>query len=108
MSVTPTYRLAADYDCHAVWLRRADGGLDNLAPDELGLSAALAGALQRWADIYNGTLDRSDPMSSGFATDLEHEIFSRWGRSLATWLAAALGEPVEYFDDASQVHVIVD
>lgn len=101
-------RVAADYDCHAIWRRRPDGGLDNLAPADLELSARLERAFNRWAEVYTSTLDMEDPMASGFATPLEHELFVEWGRTLASELARELAEPVEYFDDLTQEPVSVD
>jgi hypothetical protein len=108
MSDVARLRVAADYECHAVWQRRADGGLDNLAPEDLGLSDYLGQALARWAAIFDLTLNSLDPMESGFATGLEHELFVEWGRMLASALACEMGESVEYFDDLAQEAVVLD
>ncbi len=105
MTMRPRWRLLADYGCHALWELGADGHHENLSPDSIEVPAELAVAMHRWAETYTNTLDREDPSASGFQTQRERELFSSWGRALAAWLANALGESVEYFDDASQTYV---
>lgn len=107
MSDRPETRVAADYGCFATWRRTPDGALLNVSPAELPVPETLQVALVRWAEVYDATLDREDPMNSGFATDLEHEIFVSWGRALAELLALTLDQDIEYFDDRSATHSVV-
>jgi hypothetical protein len=107
MSDRPDTRVAADYGCYATWRRAPDGALVNVSPAELPVPETLQVALMRWAEVYDATLDREDPMNSGFATDLEHEMFASWGRALAELLALALDHDIEYFDDRSATYSVV-
>lgn len=107
MSKLPEIRLGADYQCYAVWLRGDGGALKNISPESLKLPEGVVRGLMRWAEVFDDTLDMADPMSSGFATRLEHELFVQWGFSLAQIMADVLGHDVEYFDDLSQSAIIL-
>ena len=102
MSAKPQFRLAADYHCYPTWRRTDDGGHENVAPGSLELPEQLSAELLRWAEVFDRTLDPADPMSSGFSTVLEHELFVRWGYTLGRAMADSLGFEVEYFDDLAQ------
>ncbi|MCP4308912.1 MAG: hypothetical protein GY788_29385 [bacterium] len=102
MSTPHRFRLAADYHCYPTWRGADDGSLENPAPQSLQLPAQLAADLLRWAEVFDQTLDPDDPMSSGFSTDLEHEMFVRWGYALGRAMAGFLHQEVDYFDDLAQ------
>ena len=89
-----------DYDCFPLW-RRGDGGTTNVDPATLPISAGLAAELLAWADDYDDTLDRDDPVSSGFADPAGEEAFNARGRELARRLAGELGRAVDYYDPAT-------
>lgn len=99
MSSGKTVRVAADYDCHPVWLR-SDEGLDNIAPADLPVSRELQEDLERWGDAFDATLDRDDPMASGFRSPQDEEAFAARGAELARRLRRELGTgwQVTYFD----------
>lgn len=103
----PRYRIAADYDCFAVWERVSGDLLRNTDPRGLDLSALLIEQLVEWAAVYDRTLNRDDPLASGFGSQLEREMFAAWGRTLAAWLSVSIGEPVQFFDDFSGADVLV-
>ena len=95
-------RVLPDYGCWPTWLP-----LLNVEPASLGLPGRLCDDLQRWADVFDGTLNHDDPASSGFATGLEEQLFVALGRSLAREVAERLGESVGYFDITQRVHTVV-
>lgn len=102
MSYRPQFRLVADYHCHPTWRRTDDDGHENVAPRSLALPPQLAAELVCWAEVFDRTLDSADPMSSGFSTTIEHELFVRWGYSLGRAMADSLRCEVEYFDDLAR------
>ncbi|WJK41075.1 hypothetical protein O7608_01030 [Solwaraspora sp. WMMA2056] len=89
----------ADYDCFPLWLLNR-GGTDNVDPRELRLSPQLRSALLAWADAYDATLDRQDPVASGFPDAAAEESFHAHGVELAHQVAAELGAryQVTYID----------
>ncbi|WP_138909788.1 hypothetical protein [Streptomyces chryseus] len=93
-------RLAADYDCHPVWVRGSDGISDNVAPGDLPVDQGLAEDLERWGDAYDATLNRDDPVTSGFPTPQDEAAFAERGATLARELARQLGAAwrVTYYD----------
>ncbi|MBT2492563.1 hypothetical protein J7E96_29465 [Streptomyces sp. ISL-96] len=99
-AVVRQVRLAADYDCHPVWVRGSDGVNDNVAPGELPVDQGLAEDLERWGDAYDATLNRDDPMASGFPDPREEAAFAERGEELARELARQLGVGwrVTYYD----------
>lgn len=96
-----TLRVLADYDCWALW-PSTKRGTENVDPADprLGLSPALARDLNRWADEYTATLDRADPMASGFPSEAAEQDFVAQGRHLAEELRAQVGPEwrVTYYD----------
>jgi hypothetical protein len=88
-------KVMADYESYPIWVRE-DGGLDNVDPRTLPISEGLAQALLDWADAFDATLNRDDPIESGFPTPADEEAFFAQGRELADRLAAELGTEVDY------------
>jgi hypothetical protein len=89
----------ADYESFPLW-RRDAVGTANVDPTSLPISADLARQLSDWAAEYDGTLDRGDPLASGFTDPTAEAAFHARGEELAKRLAGALpaGFTVEYFD----------
>ncbi|MFI5896482.1 hypothetical protein ACIA5D_40920 [Actinoplanes sp. NPDC051513] len=98
--------MMTDYDCFPLW-RRDETGTTNVDPVSLPISAELAAALLAWADEYDETLDRDDPIRSGFADEAAAEAFDTRGRELARRLAGELGWTVDYFDPTTATDVTV-
>ncbi|WP_203787500.1 hypothetical protein [Paractinoplanes rishiriensis] len=89
----------ADYESFPLW-RRATQGTSNIDPALLPITTELAGSLLRWADDYDLTLNRDDPLASGFpGPESESDFYAR-GEALARRLARELGDAfvVTYFD----------
>lgn len=108
MTAFPRIRLLPEYFSHATWVAGADGTRSSTPPGELPLSPYLVAELQSWAETYHGILDLDDQYKTGFKTDLEVELFSRWGYALAVMVVATLGEPVLYFDVLTNSDVLVE
>lgn len=92
-------KLMPDYDCYPLWYYESDDvGVIN--PEELGLPEQLVKDLLAWADAFDDTLNRSDPIKSGFATQAAHEDFVKQGLALAQQLKQVLPDtPIYYFND---------
>jgi hypothetical protein len=87
-------RLMPDYDCHPLWETLPDG-VRNVAPEELPLSPDLQRALSAWAERYNATLNRDDPLASGFETVDDERDFEETGLHLWERLRLEMGERTE-------------
>lgn len=86
----PNLRLSPEIQCHPTWLEK-DGGVENVAPEELPVSPDLVAALDEWRDRWDATYDMADPMSSGFPSDAEEQKFRQDGENLTTRLRSELG-----------------
>jgi hypothetical protein len=82
-------RLMADYDCYPLWVA-ADEGVMNVDPADLGVSDELVASLEDWRCWYDSTLDRNDPVASGFSSRDKENEFVEQGRQLAAKLAVEL------------------
>lgn len=80
----------ADYECWPLWWD-GNGRVGNIAPSDLGLSDRLSAALRAWSSAYDATLNRDDPLSSGFASIDDQQQFHEWGERLANRVADELG-----------------
>ncbi|MBB4017451.1 MULTISPECIES: hypothetical protein [Chelatococcus] len=90
-------KLMADYDCWPLW------DLDeirNVNPETLPLSATLKAALEAWAASYSETLDRDNPVESGFSSKAAAIAFNKEGRRLRDQLKVELPSfQIVYFDN---------
>lgn len=84
-------KLMPDYDCFPLW-EASPGSVGNIDPNTLPLSNALRSRLETWADRFDATLNRDDPGSSGFSTQVEKENFRREGYALVEALREELGD----------------
>ncbi len=82
-------KLMADYDCYPLWKtwRRE---YDNVAPETLGLSESLIQDLILWADKYDSTLNRQNPVESGFKSCQDEQDFEQEGMRLFNCLKSQL------------------
>lgn len=92
----------AEYESFPLWQNNS-AGPGNVDPASLPISPELAQELLDWADIYDRTLNRSDPLASGFPNPAAEDDFYALGESLARRIAVELGPQysVEYFDGRS-------
>lgn len=86
----PNLRLSPEIECHPTWLEK-DGGVENVAPEDLPVSSDLVAALDEWRERWDATYDMADPVSAGFASDDEERRFRRDGETLAARLRSELG-----------------
>lgn len=98
----PAIKVMAEYESFPLW-QTDSAGPANIDPAELSISSELAHELLDWADAYDRTLNRSDPLASGFSDAAAEDNFYARGEQLARRLAAELGSryTVEYFDGRS-------
>lgn len=93
----PKIKLMADYDCWPLWGLSEVGNID---PCTLSLSTTTQEALAKWAQDYNNTLNRADPIQSAFATPEDALAFNKEGWRLWECLQRELPElKVLYFDN---------
>jgi hypothetical protein len=71
-------KLMADYGCYPLWEIFSDG-TKNVNPNDLPISSELINRLYEWADQYDQTLNREDPISSGFDCSNDERIFGEQG-----------------------------
>jgi hypothetical protein len=92
----------ADYESFPLW-RTDSAGPANIDPTDLSITSELARDLLDWADAYDHTLNRSDPLVSAFPDSAAEDNFYARGEQLARRLAAELRSryTVEYFDGRS-------
>jgi hypothetical protein len=83
-------KLMADYHCFPLW-GVIDGEYGNIDPNELPLSDDVKAQLILWAKMYDTTLDKSDPVNSGFKTIKSELEFKEIGETLAKQLQQELG-----------------
>lgn len=99
MGVTVTrVRLSAEWGALPMWVLDADGYLEDMAPEELGLSAGLAADITRWDEVFQAFYNDDDPAASSTFRDSDAE--SAWiesGKTLSRRIAAELsGASVEF------------
>jgi len=99
-------RLMSDYNCYPLW-KVGPSGVQNVDPRELAISASLAKELLNWADVYDATLRRDDPASSGFSSSEAENSFENEGVRLWKALIKELGESSEvtYFSQLKREEI---
>jgi len=87
-------KLMADYGCFPLWDLSPETGPGNIDPAQLPISGELKEALMNWAETYDRTLNREEPLKSG-TSQAEQESFSAAAYSLASRLRNELGPDVK-------------
>ena len=75
-------KLMADFSSYPLW-EASPGQLGDIDPRSLPIKPALQKDLMFWASMYDATLNRDDPGSSGFKTPQKERDFQEIGRWLA-------------------------
>lgn len=98
MNLIPSkIKLMADYDSWCLWDLDNAGNID---PNSLPLTEALKEALRAWESKYDATLNRADPIESGFISAYEAQKFNAEGWELWERLKQRLKKTeVVYFDN---------
>ena len=86
-------KFMADYYCTPLWW--TEGRAGNIGLDELPLCSETKARLTTWAAVYDATLRRDDPGSSGFQTPEAMEAFVREGQVLCDLVRCELGRKFE-------------
>lgn len=76
-----TIKVMADHECFPLWQQNADG-LANIDPGTLPIPPDLVRDLLAWADVFDRTLNRSDPANSGFPDTTAEATFYAEGERL--------------------------
>ncbi|WP_159565317.1 hypothetical protein [Budvicia diplopodorum] len=84
----------ADYGCYPLWGTTPEK-LGDIPPSELPISTELQDRLQSWADRFDAILNMDDPVSSGFRSTSDEDIFIEDGYQLAQCLRDELGSEYE-------------
>lgn len=84
-------KLMADYDCLPLWGTSAED-VGEVDPADLPISTELVADLGRWAAVFDATLDRDEPLRSGFGSPEAAAAFRAEGERLADRLRTELGE----------------
>jgi hypothetical protein len=93
-------KLMADYGCYPLWWASSDKAGD-IDPDTMPLSEETISRLEKWADIYDATLNWQDPGNSPDLSPEEEAAFEKEGISLWKQLQKelALNYEVLYFSE---------
>ncbi len=91
-------KLMADYDCYPIW-HDSDKEVGNIDPSLLPISKNLHECLLSWVDMFDSTLNRADPILSGFKNKDDADEFYAQGEQLMKRLTFELGSDyvVNYF-----------
>lgn len=83
-------KLMADYQCFPLW-EASPGKIGNIDPNTLPISEGLKLKLEKWADMYDATLDYDDPVKSGFINPEDEARFKMEGERIGKKLKDELG-----------------
>ena len=86
-----TLKLMPDYDCFPLWEVGSPEHSGDVDPNSLPISPALKTKLLEWARRFDRTLNRSDPVGSGFHDAEEEAQFWREGAALGELLRKEFG-----------------
>jgi hypothetical protein len=97
-------KIMSDYQCFPLW-KIDDFGVENVSPNELPITEALKEMLMDWQNKYDSTLNMSNPISSGFKSDIEENNFEEQGLEIWQQMLLELGDSyrVKYFSIKSGV-----
>lgn len=84
-------KLMADYGCFPLW-ENSSTNVGNIDPNALPISDSLKEDLYEWSLRYDETLNKDDPLQSGFLSDADEQSFNRDGLAILEKLQSELGE----------------
>lgn len=83
-------KLMPEYECFPLW-GYINNELSNINPESLPISKRLKDDLNQWADGYESTYSRNNPIESGFSSELEEKKFLNDAYALKNKLQLELG-----------------
>ena len=89
-------KVMTDYQCFPIWHYGSDT-VGDIDPASLPISKELAVSLLDWASTYDETLNRQDPVKSGFSTEAAETEFIEKGLELAQMLKCELKSTEVYY-----------
>jgi hypothetical protein len=92
----PRIKLMADYYCYPLWGMDQDN-IGDIDPKTLPLNESLINQLEAWSKIYDLTLNREDPNSSGFLSEADKQAFEDKGIELWRKLCQELSDNYEVY-----------
>ena len=87
-------KLMPEYECFPLW-GYIDNELNNIDPDDLKISRKLNSDLSHWANKFESTYLKENPVNSGFLTSSEEKEFIEEGYVLRDRLQFELGSNYE-------------
>ena len=87
-------KLMPEYECFPLW-GYIDNELNNIDPDGLKISRKLNSDLSHWANKYESTYLKENPVDSGFLNSSEEKEFIKEGYVLRDRLQFELGSNYE-------------
>lgn len=89
-------KVMADYQCFPIWHYGSDN-VGDIDPATLPITKELASSFLEWAATYDATLNRQDPIESGFGTEASEAEFVEKGLELAQKLKCELQTTEVYY-----------
>lgn len=89
-------KVMTDYQCFPIWHYGSDN-VGDIDPTTLPISKELAASFLKWASTYDATLNRQDPIKSGFPTESAETEFIEKGLELAQRLKSELKSTEVYY-----------
>lgn len=99
-------KLMADYGCYPLWWASSDK-VGDIDPETIPLSEETISRLEKWADIYNATLNWQDPGNSPDLSPEEAAAFEQEGISLWKQLQKELAPNYEVIYFSEQLNQVV-
>lgn len=82
-------KVMPDYECFPLW-KVGVQSVENVSPNDLPISQELKGMIYDWQYKFDTTLDKNDPLNSGFKSDMEMRDFERDGKKIWELLSKEL------------------
>ncbi len=99
-------KLMADYGCYPLWWASSDK-VGDIDPETMPLTEETISHLEKWADIYNATLNWQDPGNSPDLSPEAAAAFEQEGISLWKQLQKELAPNYEVIYFSEQLNQVV-
>jgi hypothetical protein len=102
MDTPKKIKLMTDYGCWCLWDIENIGNLD---PEKLPISKPLKQSLNLWECEYDATLNRNDPIKSGFKSHESLQAFNKVGGNLFKRLLQELPDSEIFYYPVQEIRV---